>query len=90
MADRLAEVERDERLAAAAVAFHEARARVWEELAHLVHTHGREFARGLVGLVERYGLGGRCHDCDGSGAVARGVACAVCYGRGWCRRGGSR
>ena len=51
--------------------------------------------RGLVGLVERYGLGGRCHACEGTGQVARGVVdngalCKTCNGRGWCRREGSR
>ena len=90
MSERLSEVERDERLAAAAVQFHEARARVWDELSYLLHTHGRDFARGLVGLVERFGLGGCCHECDGSGHVACGVLCAICGGRGWCRRERSR
>ena len=95
MADRPPEVERDERLSAAAVQFHEARARVWDELSYLLHTHGRDFARGLVGLVERFGLGGRCHECDGSGhalrgAVSRSALCATCHGRGWCRREGPR
>ncbi len=88
--DRLSEVERDDRLSVATVVFHEARARVWEELAHILHTHGRDFARGLVGLVERFGLGGRCDVCEGSGHVARGVVCATCHGRGWCRREGPR
>lgn len=79
--------EQDERLAVASVQFAEARARVWDELSYLLHTHGRSLARVLLVAVERYALGERCEVCEGACLVA-GASCAGCHGRGWTVRKG--
>lgn len=72
----------DTRLAAARLTIAEARARVWEELAYLLHLHGRAFAHACAVAVERHAFGARCEVCEGDRIVA-GAVCARCQGLGW-------